>query len=61
MVNGIFKYMDYSQEDKNLNQDHYDGKNIPELPLDQDMGVPISIFVGSEDKLATVTDARWLN
>lgn len=43
------------------NYKHYDDEKIPEIPVQNIQKVPIILYVGTADLLATLDDAKWIN
>ena len=51
-----FRYYDYG---KDGNQQHYHQDAPPDVPLENIKKMPIALFVGTADELATTQDSKW--
>lgn len=51
-----FRYYDYG---KDGNQEHYHQDTPPDIPLDNIKTMPVALFVGTADELATTKDSKW--
>lgn len=57
LVSNRFAYYDYGEEE---NQKKYGQDTAPSIDISKISSVPIALFVGKSDELATVTDAEWI-
>jgi lysosomal acid lipase/cholesteryl ester hydrolase len=57
MVKKQFEHFDYG---KDKNRERYGQEEPPAIPLVNIQDFPVALFAGSEDKLAHISDVRWL-
>ena len=57
MKNKRFEYFDYGKEE---NLKRYGIEEPPLIPLENIENFPIALLAGTEDKLATIEDVKWL-